>query len=387
MKTSLEISAGLKSLYQTLWRTDPIVVHAPGRVNLIGEHTDYNDGFVMPAAIDRGISVALGKRSDHEIHLYSVQYEQYFTATKESLKPSSTLWANYILGVAAALVNSGYNFHGFNMAVDGNVPVGAGLSSSAAVECAAIYGLSVLFELDIDRMSLAKMAQGAEHEFAGVMCGIMDQFASMFGRKGNVLKLDCRSLDYEYLPLDLSGYKIVLFNSNVNHSLASSEYNIRRQQCEQGVTWVKAENSQVRSLRDVDVAMLNACVKTKDPLIYRRCKYVIEENERVQSSSVYLRNGDIASFGQKMYESHDGLSKDYGVSCKELDFLVNYVKGRQGVVGARMMGGGFGGCTINIVHNDRVEELIETISQEYREKMGLNLETYIAVTADGASVQ
>ncbi len=271
------------------------------------------------------------------------------------------------------------------LVIDGDVPIGAGLSSSAAVECATIFALNEVFGLGLDRLKMVPLAQKAEHVFAGVNCGIMDQFASMFGKKDHVIKLDCRSLDYEYVPFKLDGYKIVLFNTNVKHNLASSEYNTRRKQCERGVSLVRDAHPGVKSLRDVSMQMLKDHVEPVDPLVYQRCKYVVQENERLLEACEDLKRGDIKALGKKMYHTHHGLSYYYDVSCKELDFLVEYVKKIPAVAGARMMGGGFGGCTINLVQEDAIEKLIQGISLAYEEAMGLPLTAYIASIEDGTS--
>ena len=243
------------------------------------------------------------------------------------------------------------------------MPLGAGLSSSAAVECATVFALNELFELQLDKMQMVKLAQAAEHAFAGVKVGIMDMFASMFGKKDNVIKLDCRSLQYEYVPFHLSGIKIVLFNTNVKHSLASTEYNTRRKECEQGVEWIKENQPEVNSLRDATIEMLDAFVLPKDKLVYKRCRFIVEEIQRLLQACEDLKRDDISALGKKMFATHDGLSKDYEVSCKELDFLVDAVRNNANVFGARMMGGGFGGCTINLVKEEAVEDLIQDISK------------------------
>ena len=252
----------LKKIFKEKYSDEPLIVRSPGRVNIIGEHTDYNEGFVLPAAIDKAIYVAVSKRSDERIHLYSIDYHQSFEVELQDIQPTKN-WATYILGVVHQLVERGHEVGGFNLAIDGDVPIGAGLSSSAAVECAVVYALNELFALGISRMEMVLIAQKAEHTFAGVMCGIMDQFASMFGKKDHVIKLDCRSLAYEYRPLKLDGYKLVLFNTNVKHSLSSSAYNERRQQCEQGVAWVREQHPHVNSLRDVKMEMLRENVLPK----------------------------------------------------------------------------------------------------------------------------
>jgi galactokinase len=365
---------------------EPIIVRSPGRVNIIGEHTDYNNGFVLPAAIDKAIYVAVSPRNDEQIKLYSGEFDKSFDTSLTKLKPTKEGWPNYILGVADQLMKRGYAIKGFNLAIDGDVPIGSGLSSSAAVECATAFALNEIFKLGISKKDLAFIGQKAEHTFAGVMCGIMDQFASVFGKKDHVIKLDCQSLDYEYVPLKLEGYKILLLNTNVKHSLASSEYNTRRAQCEQGVAWIKEHHPEVNSLRDADMEMLHKYVQPKDALIYKRCKYVVEEKERLLTGCEDLKKGDLKSLGRKMFQTHDGLSKEYEVSCKELDFLVDAVRNNPDIVGARMMGGGFGGCTINIVKEEAIDPLVKSIGESYEKNMGKELTAYIAQVEDGTSL-
>lgn len=375
----------LVSTYQKIFGAKPLVVRSPGRVNIIGEHTDYNEGFVLPAAIDKAVYVAVEKRPDDLIILHSIDFKDKFEGRITDVQRSDKHWANYILGVAAQMLKRGHTLGGFNLIIDGDVPLGAGLSSSAAVECATAFALNKLFGLGISRKELTSIAQKAEHEFAGVMCGIMDQFASMFSKKDHVIRLDCRSLDYEYEPLRLEGYKILLLNTNVKHSLASSEYNTRRQQCEEGVALVQKHHPEVKSLRDVTLDMLNRYVKDNEA-IYQRCKYVVEENLRLLEGCEDLKRGDIEALGKKMFRTHDGLSKEYEVSCPELDFLVDSVLNNPDVLGARMMGGGFGGCTINLVRETAIDGLVASLSKAYGEKMGKELTPYIAQIEDGTSV-
>ena len=385
VQTTFNISK-LKEKFRSLFNSEPLLIRSPGRVNIIGEHTDYNEGFVLPAAIDKAIYIAIGKRDDDTIHLYAQDYQQSHEVTLTTVTPSDKHWPNYILGIVDQLQKRGYNHGGFNLVIDGDVPLGAGLSSSAAVECATAFALNELFKLVIEKIEMVKMAQLAEQTFAKVMVGIMDQFASMFGKQGHVIKLDCRSLEYEYVPLDLKGIKILLLNTNVKHSLASSEYNTRRQQCEQGVAWVKEAHPGVKSLRDVTVEMLDKNVASRDQIIFRRCKYVVEENIRLLKGCEDLKSGDIEALGKKMFRTHEGLSKEYEVSCKELDYLVDYVKDNSSVLGARMMGGGFGGCTINLVKEESIDDLVKNISKDYQQAMNLELSAYIAGIEDGTSV-
>ena len=379
------MTTGIKQTFQAAFSATPILVRSPGRINLIGEHTDYNEGFVLPAAIDKSVYVAVSAREDHRIHLRSSTFNEQAEFVLEDLQPVKG-WPTYILGVVDQLRQKGYPISGFNLLVTGDIPVGAGLSSSAAVECAVVFALDQLFGLQLTRMEMIRIAQLAEHRFAGVQCGIMDMFASMMGKKDQVIQLDCRSLAYEYEPLQLHPYSLLLFNTNVKHSLASSAYNERRQQCEQGVAWVQTQNPAVHSLRDVTVDMLEQYVLPRDLLIYRRCRYVVEENQRLLGACEDLQQGNIAALGAKMLATHSGLSKDYEVSCKELDFLVEAVRHEPGVLGARMMGGGFGGCTINIVESSRVAALTDRIAAVYRSAMGLDLTPYTVQTADGTSL-
>lgn len=382
---SIDLAKHVEQKFNERFGETPMVFRSPGRVNIIGEHTDYNNGFVLPAAIDKAIYIGIKRRDDDQIILYSEEFRQDHKSDVAGVKPSEKQWPNYILGVVDQLNKKGYKIHGFNLNIEGNVPIGSGLSSSAAVECATAFALNSLFNLDIEKRELALISQKAEHEFAGVMCGIMDQFASVFGKKDHVIRLDCMTTEFEYVPLKLEGYKILLLNTNVKHSLASSEYNTRRKECHDGVEMVRQKYPEVKSLRDVNMAMLNECVIGKDDLIYKRCKYVVEENERLFSACDALIKGDLRTLGKNMYGSHDGLSTEYEVSCKELDFLVDAVHTNNNVMGARMMGGGFGGCTINLVKEEAIEKLVEELSASYNKEMRLDLTAYIAETSDGSS--
>ncbi|GGA83947.1 galactokinase [Puia dinghuensis] len=365
---------------------DALVVRSPGRVNLIGEHTDYNNGFVLPAAIDKAIFMAIDRRSDEEVHLFAMDYDQSYRGPVKPLTPSALHWPNYILGVVEQLQQMGHSVGGFNCVFAGDLPLGAGLSSSAALESATAFALNQLFGLGLDTMTMVRIAQKAENEFVGLQCGIMDMFASMFGRKDQVIRLDCQSLDYTYFPFQTNGLRILLLDTKVEHSLASSEYNIRRQQCEAGVKLVQKHHPHVKSLRDVTAGMLADIVGPADELIYKRCSFVVEENARVLAGTEDLQRGDVAAFGQKMYASHEGLSRKYEVSCPESDWLVEQVSREEGVLGARQMGGGFGGCTINLVKADVIDGLTAKIAPLYRKAMNRELKWYIGQIENGTSV-
>ena len=377
----------LKKQFVQLYQQEPLVVKSPGRVNIIGEHTDYNNGFVLPAAIDKAAYLAIALRDDDEIHLSALDLNEHFKIHIKDLKPIGDIsWPNFILGVVAQFIKKGITLKGFNAALLSDVPIGAGLSSSAAIECATVFALNELLQTKLDRMTMVHMAQKAEHEYAGVMCGIMDQFASMMGKKDHVIKLDCMTMEYEYKPFKLNGLKILLLNTNIKHSLASSEYNTRRLECMKAVEWVKESNASINSLRDATIEMLKHNVLNKDALIYRRAEFVVEEISRVQQASVNLEMGDIKALGDKMYATHDGLSQKYEVSCKELDFLGNETRKNDAVIGSRMMGGGIGGCTINLVKEEEIEELIKIIKPRYEETMSLPLSYYVVTIANGTEI-
>lgn len=365
----------------------PLVVKAPGRVNIIGEHVDYNDGYVLPGSIDKAAWIAISFREDDEIHLFANDLKEKFVIQSKDVKPQKQQeWANYILGPYSQFVQNGFQLPGFNAVLSSDVPIGAGLSSSAAIECATVLAFQQLLEAKLNKLELIKMAQLSEHEFAGVKCGIMDQFASIMGKQKNLIKLDCRSLDYKYVPFDFEGVKILLLNTNVKHSLATSAYNTRRMECDKAIEWINEVIPNVRSLRDVSIKMLDKIVLPKDPVIYARSRFVVEEIYRLEQACKDLVNRDIYALGINMYTTHYGLSTMYEVSCKELDWLVASVAGDANVYGARMMGGGFGGCTINLVKESAVDHLIERIKPTYEREMGLSLSYYIASIEDGAQV-
>lgn len=374
----------IQKLFAELFHSEPIIVRSPGRINLIGEHTDYSEGFVLPAAIDKYVQVAASKREDGLICLYAVQYNEHCVVNAEDIKPVKGSWTNYVLGVVDRLIERGHPISGFNMVIDGDIPAGAGLSSSAAMECAVCLTLSELFNLKLSRLSITLISQAAEHHFAGVKCGVMDQFASVYGKKDHVIKLDCRSLKYDYLPLKLEGYCITLFDTGVRHSLATtSAYNTRREECEAGLGMIKKQAPAIHSLRDVTMPQLNDIT---DPVIRKRCEYVVKENARLHAACEDLKIGDIRSFGQKMFQTHEGLSKDYEVSCPELDYLVYAVTRNSQVLGARMMGAGFGGCTINIIREDALEVIIYHLRRSYEKAMGKKLSVYLVQTANGTEL-
>lgn len=363
----------------------PLLVRAPGRVNLIGEHTDYNQGFVLPAAVDKEIYFAVGLNEAGEIRLVSHDLNETCTVAADQVHRTETQWANYLLGVVAQLQQRGVAVSGFDCVFGGNVPIGAGMSSSAAVECGLAFALNQLLGAGIDKMELAHAAQKAEHEYAGVMCGLMDQFASLFGQAGAAVRLDCRSLEYDYFPFDTHACRIVLCNSGVKHSLADSEYNKRRQECERGVQILRRHYPQVQSLRDATLEQLEAHRDELGPLTFRRCAYVVRENERVLAACRHLEQHDLAAFGQQMYASHAGLRDEYEVSCEELDVLVEAARQAPGVYGSRMMGGGFGGCTINLVAPEHVEAFIGQVGAVFEQHFGRIPETYQTSIVDGVS--
>ena len=363
-----------------------LFVQSPGRINLIGEHTDYNQGFVLPAAIDKAIYLAIGKRADKEVHLIAADLADSFSVALNNLNFSEKTWSNYLIGVVDQLQKNGYQLGGFNAVLAGDVPLGAGLSSSAAVECATVFALNELFELGLSKIEMVRLAQKAENEFVGVKCGIMDQFASMFGKTDAVIQLDCQSLGYNYMPFNQEGIKIVLLDTRVKHSLASTEYNLRREECEAGVKIIQEKYPAVASLRNATMQMIQECLINTDQKIIDRCSFVVAEIKRLQDACKDLEAGDLKAFGKKMYETHDGLSKLYEVSCAELDFLADFAKTDASVLGARMMGGGFGGCTINLVEENAVEAFVLAAGNAFQKVFGTEMKPYIVSIGNGTSL-
>lgn len=364
-----------------------ITIASPGRINFIGEHTDYNMGFVLPTAIDRRIIFKLRKNnSTNNCYVYSANYNNSFSFDLNNVSISKIEWENYILGVIHEIKQLTDKLRGFDCVLSSDIPVGSGISSSAALECGLAFGLNELFELGLSKLTIVELSQRAEHNYVGTKCGIMDQYASVMGKEDHVILLDCKSVNHEYIPIEIKPYKVLLLNTNVTHSLASSEYNKRREECEKGVSIIKKKYHQVNSLRDVDEKILSEFNGIMPELIYRRCNYVVEENTRVLKAVKALRENRLRDFGRLMYASHDGLSKEYEVSCPELDFLVEFSKKYNKIIGSRMMGGGFGGCTINLINESVVEEFIETVSTAYIEKFNTKLDAFEANPSGGTSI-
>ncbi len=350
-----------------------------GRINLIGEHTDYNGGFVFPGAIDKVIMAEIKPNGLEKVRVFSMDINEYVEfGLKEEDAPKES-WARYIFGVCREIQKRGGEVKGFDAVFAGNVPLGAGLSSSAALESCFAFALNDMFNQNrIDKFELARIGQSTEHNYCGVNCGIMDQFASVFGRKGNLMRLDCRSMEYEYFPFNLEGYELVLVDSRVKHELKDSPYNKRRESCER-----VAKRLGMDTLRDATMEALNEVKGDITAEDYFRAKFVIEEKDRVLAVCDALNKGDYETVGKKMYETHNGLSKDYEVSCEELDFL-NDVAKEAGVTGSRIMGGGFGGCTINLVKKDLHDKFVDAAVTKFKEKYGHEPKIYDVVISDGA---
>ncbi|WP_071145037.1 galactokinase [Bacteroides ihuae] len=363
--------------------TTGFVYASPGRINLIGEHTDYNGGFVFPGAIDKGMIAEIKPNGTKKVLAYSIDLKDYveFGLNEEDAPHAS--WARYIFGVCREMIKRGVKVEGFNTAFAGDVPLGAGMSSSAALESTYAFALNELFNGNIDKFELAKVGQATEHNYCGVNCGIMDQFASVFGKAGSLIRLDCRSLEYQYFPFKPEGYRLVLLDSVVKHELASSAYNKRRQSCETAVAAIKKNHPTVEFLRDATMDMLKAVKDEITAEDYMRSEYVIEEIQRVLDVCDALEVGDYETVGQKMYETHHGMSKLYEVSCEELDFLNDCAK-ECGVTGSRVMGGGFGGCTINLVKDELYDNFIATAEKAFTEKFGRSPKVYDVVIGDGS---
>jgi len=379
-----KLSNQIANEFEQRFGDDYLLIKSPGRVNLIGEHTDYNEGFVLPAAVNKNIVLAMKENGTQQARFLAVDKDESFeTDISGDLEKSGLGWPDYLLGVIDQLRKHGYEINGFDCVFGGDIPIGAGMSSSAALEGGVLFGLDQLRDLEIGPVEMAKIAQKAENDFVGVQCGIMDQFVSLNGKKGHALKLDCRSLDYEFYPFDQQDVHIVLCDTGVRRELATSEYNVRRQQCEQGVAALQEFDPDINSLRDVDLDFLILHQQDLDPIVFKRCKYVVEENRRVLQACNDLDRDDLASFGQRMFQSHIGLRNEYEVSCKELNTLVDIAWDIKGVIGSRMMGGGFGGCTINLVKDQQLETFVGQITDQYEEALGESVKIYKTKVSGG----
>ena len=377
-----EVANKVSDIFTQSFSTKPQLYFSPGRINFIGEHIDYNDGFVLPAAINKGIWYAIALNNTDTINFHSVDFNEKLTVKVKDVKKMEG-WKNYVLSVVNEFIARGLGVKAFDCVFGGNIADGAGISSSAAVEGGLAFGINELFNFGLNRKELALLCQSAEHNYPGVKCGIMDQYANMFGKKDNVILLDCKSIEHQYFPLELEGYEIVLINTKVHHSLASSEYNKRRKECEEGLEILKKEKG-ITSFRDIKSAEELIPFKEKmGEKVYDRCKYVVEEILRTQQAAKLLQQNNLIDFGKLMFETHDGLSKLYEVSCKELDFLVGKAKENKHVIGARMMGGGFGGCTINIIKKESVKDFLAEAIAAYQKEFKINAEVIEVDIGDG----
>lgn len=362
------------------------VVLSPGRINIIGEHIDYNDGYVLPAAIDKIICFAFAKNNTKTSKVVALDLNDEFEIdVTQEVKLSDNAWTNYIRGVINQLKINGFSFEGVNCVFSSNIPVGSGLSSSAALECGFLFGLNELFSLNIKPVDIALLGQKSEH-WVGIKCGIMDQFSSVMGQEDKVIRIDCKSLEYEYHNADFNDYSLILFDSNVKHSLMTSAYNERRQQCEEGIAIVKANFPEIKSFRDCSEQTI---IDLKDKMshdVFRRSLFVVREINRVIQACEALDKGNIEFLGELMFATHDGLSKDYEVSCEELDLLVDLAKKESAVIGSRLMGGGFGGCTINLVKKGQEQLIKDKFSKLYTEAFDIELKIYDVKISNGTSL-
>lgn len=376
------IILNIKTHFIAKFQYNPIMIFSPGRINIIGEHTDYNDGFVFPAAVNKGIVAAIGKSNSETSTAYAVDNEEIIEFSINNVKPyPQGSWQNYILGVVAEIQNRSKTIGDFNIAFGGDIPAGAGMSSSAALENSVVFGLNEIFNLGLSREEMILISQKAEHNYVGVKCGIMDQYASMFGIKNNALLLDCRTIKSKPFEINFKDHELLLINTNVKHSLSDSAYNDRRSVCES-----IAGMLQVKALRDATEFDLETIKESITPENYQKALYVIQENERVIKASKAIEAGDLETLGKLIYESHAGLQHQYKVSCEELDFLVEQAKLNGHVLGARMMGGGFGGCTINLIAKSATESFKKAVSEAYKNKFNKECSLYFVELSDGTGL-
>jgi galactokinase len=376
------LSKKVKEIFIENFYSIPQIYFSPGRINMIGEHIDYNDGYVMPAAIDKGIYFAIAENYSDEIQFYAIDFDERFAINSNYVLRMAG-WKNYVLGVINEFQVLGLPVKGFDCVFAGDIPQGAGMSSSAAVEGGLAFALNQIYNLGLSSVNLALLCQRAEHNFPGVKCGIMDMYANLNSKKDHVLLLDCKNITHQYFPLHLADYKIVLLNSKVHHTLADGEYNVRRQRCEEGLQVIK-NYLPVDSFRDIEFVSDIIPLKNRMlPEVYNSCQYVIEEIIRTKKAAKLLEQNNLLDFGKLMFETHTGLNKLYNVSCAELDFLVETAARTNEVAGARLMGGGFGGCTINLVKKEAVNSFIEHVTSAYEKQFNISPDAYVVNTVDG----
>lgn len=372
----------VKKIFIEAFNADPLLIFSPGRINIIGEHTDYNDGFVFPAAVDKGIAAAIQKSDADKSIAYALDMNSKVEFDLDKLKPlKEGSWENYVFGVVAEIQNRNKVVGNFNIVFKGNIPGGAGMSSSAALENSVVFGLNELFKLGLSKHDMILISQKAEHNYVGVNCGIMDQYASMFGVENNALHLDCRSVESKPYEINFKDHQLMLINTNVKHSLSDSAYNDRRSACES-----ISELLGIKALRDTNEADLKAIEDKVTPANYQKALYVIQENHRTVKAAKAIEDGDLETLGALIYQSHNGLSKQYKVSCDELDFLVDQAKANSHVLGARMMGGGFGGCTINLVSKDEAKNFAEAASKAYKNEFDKECSVYFIKLSQGTHI-
>ena len=371
---------------ETFGTTAEKTVLSPGRINIIGEHIDYNDGYVLPAAIDKIICFAFEKNNSNQSRIIAIDLNDEFEINlADPIELTDNMWTNYLRGVLKQLKLKGFKVEGFNCVFSSTIPVGSGLSSSAALECGFLFGLNKLFNLNIKPVDIALMGQSAEH-WVGINCGIMDQFSSVMGLENKVIKIDCRTLEYEYHNADFNDYSLILFDSNVKHTLMTSAYNERREQCEEGIAIVTNNFPEITSFRNCTEQHIIELKDVMSAAVYKRSLYVVKEINRVILACDALDNGDIETLGKLMFETHEGLSKDYEVSCPELDMIVDTLKSEEAVIGSRLMGGGFGGCTINLIKKGHEERIKTKLSQLYLDTFGIELKIYDVRIGNGTSL-